>query len=139
MPVNGEVKNFDPTSGKTRNDAALKNDFAGNREVKEFHIDPDNDAPKGRVGKGVMAVMAGSLAALLLLGGAGNSGAESNAKIASTWVSESEIGYHIVVPAGEDGLTVSIYNNYLHYERALSAGDNEGIAEGLAAGGTYTV
>lgn len=132
-------KNYDPLDGSTRN-GVTKNDFAGNPTPKEFHADPDNYGNTHGVGKAVFTVIAASLAAILLFGGAlGFGSSDIDVRILSTLVTANEISYAISVPEGEDGLTVALYSAHSRQEKPLKAGDNEGTFKGLASNARYTL
>lgn len=137
---NKESKNYDPARGRLKNDPSLKNDFAGNKTASEFHADPDNYANKSKFGRAILALFAATLVATLLFGGTALSTGEQDPvkiDIVSTWVSASEVGYHIVVPQNEDGLILAVYNNNTRLETRLYGGDNEGVLSGLNADRTY--
>ncbi len=139
--LNGSpTKNYDPARGSTKNGAATKNGFAGNPAPKEFHSDPDNYGNTHGAAKAVMTVLAASLVAVLLFGGAlGGTGVDLDVKISSTVVSFDMVSYTIVVPDGAQGLKVAVYNSLSRQERALSPGENKGTFNGLGADRTYTV
>ena len=134
------AKNYDPARGSTKNDAATKNEFGGNPTPKEFHEAPDNYGNTHGAAKAVMAVLAASLVAVLLFGGAlGGTGTDITVQISSTAVSFSEISYAIEVPEDASGLIVAVYNSLTRQERALSPGTNTGTFKGLGEDRTYTL
>ncbi len=134
------TKNYDAARGATKNDAATKNEFGGNPTPKEFQSVPDNYGNTHGAAKAVMAVLAASLVAVLLFGGAlGGTGTDITVNISSTTVSFYEISYTIELPADASGLTVAVYNSLTRQERALSPGINSGTFKGLGADRTYTL
>ncbi len=133
-------KNYDAARGSTKNDAATKNEFGGNPAPKEFYDAPDNYGNTHGAAKAVMTLLAASLVAVLLFGGAvGGTGADITVQISSTTVTFSEISYAIDIPADASGLTVAVYNSLTRQERALSPGVNTGTFKGLGEDRTYTL
>ncbi len=133
-------KNYDAARGSTKNDAATKNEFGGNPTPKEFYEAPDNYGNTHGAAKAVMTLLAASLVAVLLFGGAlGGTGTGITVQISSTTVTFSEISYSIEVPADASGLTVAVYNSLTRQERALSPGMNTGTFKGLGEDRTYTL
>lgn len=134
------TKNLDTVRGSVKNGAATKNEFGGNPTPKEFHDAPDNYGNTHGTAKAVMAVLAASLVAVLLFGGAlGGTGTDIVVDISSTLVSFCEISYTIEVPEDVGGLTVVVYNTLSRQERPLSPGTNTGTFEGLGEDRTYTL
>ena len=132
-------KNFDSRTSKPKNDAPFKNDWKGNFAPSECTPVPDNEAPRGKKAKRIVATIT-SVAALTLLGTSilGSGPTDIDVDITSLWANETQIGYHVVVPMNEN-LTMVVYNEFLRHEVRLNGGDNEGIVDGLKSGRTYTV